>query len=266
MAGSQEQSKKLCIVVLSAAAALALVVAFHLFDVVPTDEDPADEDPGENSTITDVATAVYATFGVFYGVLLAQIVLAAWSDREDARTAVYREADALSDLLRLSAGFDIDDRRNIQQLAEKYADSVISGWSKHATDPDAHEAGEKELLELVRIYAHARPADAFLSASLDQLDALGDARGDRLMAGRSSLPDSLWAVLIFQGVLVVGFSAVFFNLSNFDAHRGLVLVLAVVMFLFIALVWCLDHPFNCWPTIGPDDLRRAKMLARRMQD
>lgn len=273
------QHSRLGSTVLSIVVALILVFAFHWFELVPTDQStqpiqpaqPAQPaQPDKDQRVTDVVSAVYAAFGVVYGVLLAQVVLASWSDREDAKTAVFREADALSDLVRLSSGFVEDHKREIQQAVEKYADAVISGWSEQTSDRDGHQAGEEELLTLVSIYAHARPervdSDAFLSASLDQLDALGDARGDRLMASRSSLPDTLWAVLIFQGVLIVGFSAVFFNVSadSIGAHVGLVLVLALVMFLFAGLVWCLDHPFSCWPAIDPYDLQRSKMLARRM--
>ena len=71
---------------------------------------------------------MYAALGVVYGVMLAQLVIAAWSDYEEVRRPPFREAAALMDLIRLAQGFRNEaDRRAIWNAVADYADTVVSG-------------------------------------------------------------------------------------------------------------------------------------------
>jgi hypothetical protein len=49
---------------------------------------------------TDVAGYVYAVIGVIYAVILAQVVIAAWQEYQDARIVAEGEANAVLNLAR----------------------------------------------------------------------------------------------------------------------------------------------------------------------
>ena len=88
------------------------------------------------------------------------------------------------------------------------------------------------------------PADAQLYAEgLDQVDALADARRMRLVAAEEGVPGVLWSVLIFGGIVAVGFTYLF-GLENTWAHRLMVGTLAAVIGPVLFTVGAMEHPFS----------------------
>jgi hypothetical protein len=84
---------------------------------------------------------------------------------------------------------------------------------------------------------------------LDQIDALADARRMRLVAAEEGVPGVLWSVLIFGGIVAVGFTYLF-GLENTWAHRLMVLTLAAVIGLVLFTVGAMEHPFSGGARIG----------------
>ena len=78
---------------------------------------------------------------------------------------------------------------------------------------------------------------------LDQVDALADARRMRLVAAEEGVPGVLWSVLIFGGIVAVGFTYLF-GLENTWAHRLMVGTLAAVIGLVLFTVGAMEHPFS----------------------
>src|SRR5688500_15229285 len=62
---------------------------------------------------TDVAGYVYAVIGVIYAVILAQVVIAAWDDYQDARAVADDEANAVLNLARLAQVWPNEDRERV---------------------------------------------------------------------------------------------------------------------------------------------------------
>jgi hypothetical protein len=217
---------------------------------------------------TGVAAAVYAALGVVYGVMLAQLVIVAWSDYEAVQAATFREAAALMDLIRLAEGLRDDaDRQAIWQAVAAYAGTVVAvEWPAMARGIEPSPAGEEGIDQLYRHYAKvARGPDhgsTFLDASLSELDDVEDARGVRRRAVRWHLHRVLWAALNFEGVLIVGFVA-FFGVTDIAIHEAVVVVLVLAVLVLLALVWCLDHPFQGPAGIAPDDFQAVQELAQR---
>src|ERR687898_1679593 len=69
---------------------------------------------------TDVAGYVYAVIGVIYAVILAFVVIAAWEEYRDARTAVAGEASAVLNLARSANGWPAGDRANVESALIAY--------------------------------------------------------------------------------------------------------------------------------------------------
>src|SRR5215210_7713079 len=84
---------------------------------------------------------------------------------------------------------------------------------------------------------------------LDELNTLSDARRMRLVAAEEGVPGVLWAVLIFGGMAVVGFTYLF-GLENTWAHRLMVVTLAAVIGLVLFTIGAMEHPFSGGARIG----------------
>ena len=214
---------------------------------------------------TTVAGYVYATIAVIYAVILAQVVVAAWDEYEEARNAAEREASSVFDLLRLAGGLPEPERREVQQALLAYARVVIDvEWpamaQRMAPSPDA----SARVMDLWRIYDRlgAGPVggSALYAASLDELDELDDTRGMRLLASRRGLPGLMWTVLIAGGVLTVTF-AYFFGVENRIAQALMIAMLAATIALLLLLVQSLNTPFRGDSRVQPDGFERVLRLA-----
>jgi hypothetical protein len=233
---------------------------------------------GGTTIDSDVAIAIYAAIGVIYAVMLALIVVEAWSDHEDARAAAFREATALTNLMRLAQGVDAATRSALLRETCHYAAIVRGeewpvlehGWLPgerrvqmmrlHCRSETFRIPGDQALDQLYLILA-ADPApgargDAFVAAMIDELNELGDARAARLDAACSHLPRIMWGILWFGLLLIVLFTA---HLEGLDAeaHPPRVLALGVFVVLLLYSVWIWDHPFGSLVPIAPSDFDRA---------
>jgi hypothetical protein len=72
----------------------------------------------------------------------------------------------------------------------------------------------------------------------------------RLVAASVSMPPILWVVLIFGGVVTIGFTYLF-GLQNTWAHRLMVASLAAVIALVLFTVSSLEHPFYGGTHVSP---------------
>jgi len=197
---------------------------------------------------TAVAGAVYATIAVVYGVILGQLVVAAWDDFEDARGAEIAEAGSLFDLIRLAEAFPAPQRGELQEAALAYGRAVVDReWPAMARGEAPDPAAAAAIDDLYRRYARLAGGPvgglAPYAASLDELDEMDDARGERILASERGLPGLMWGVLVAGGVLTVGFTYLF-GVQNRISHAVMVGALAAIVALLLALVANLDSPFR----------------------
>src|SRR3954447_19518716 len=73
----------------------------------------------------DVAGYVYAVIGVLYAVILAQVVIAAWQEYQDARAVADGEAKAVLNLARLAQVWPDQDRERVEDALSAYAQQVV---------------------------------------------------------------------------------------------------------------------------------------------
>ena len=209
----------------------------------------------------DVAGFIYAALGVIYAVLLALVVIAVWGEYDAASETVEQEANAVAEIFWLAHRFPEPEGSHLQELARSYAQEVVDkeyplmeqGQAPLMLQEQGTPAGWTLIDDIRATLQEVEPrtqADAQLYAEgLDQVQRLADARRMRLVAAEEGVPGVLWAVLIFGGVAVIGFTYLF-GLENTWAHRLMVVTLAAVIGLVLFTIGALEHPFSGGARIG----------------
>lgn len=202
------------------------------------------------------AGAVYATLGVLYAVILGQIVVAAWDRYSAAESAVSNEVGALFSLIRLADALPPGDGEPLRQAAFAYGDAVIDvEWPAMARGEAPSPEAAQALAAMYRAYgavaAGPLGANPVVAASLTELDALDDARGDRLLASISGIPPLMWLVLVVGGLVTVAFTYMF-SVASRTAHLLMVVAVAGTLALLLALVEGLNEPFREPMAIAPE--------------
>ena len=188
----------------------------------------------------DVAGFIYAALGVIYAVLLALVLIAVWEEYELASETVEREANAAADIFWLANQLPEPRGTHVQELVRSYAEEVVhrewplmeEGRAPLMTQTRGTPAGWAIIDDIRATLQGFEPTtkaqEQLYAEGLDQLDALTDARRMRLVAAEEGVPGVLWSVLIFGGIVAVGFTYLF-GLENTWAHRLMVFTLAAVM-------------------------------------
>lgn len=204
---------------------------------------------------TDVAGYVYAVIGVLYAVILAQVVIAAWEQYQDARDMAVREAYAVLNLDRLSRSWPEQEREAVRTVLFAYAEEVVQiEWPAMAQgiyNQSPHSAMLRQLWETYdSIGRGAQGASATYATSLDQLDNLDEARRNRMLLAVSNLPQTMTMTLLVGAVVTVGFSYLFAVESGW-LHGLMTASLAVLVALLLLLEFQLSTPFQGIDSIEP---------------
>lgn len=197
---------------------------------------------------TEVAGYIYAVIGVIYGVILAQVVVAAWDEYRDALSVSETEASAVLNLDRLARVWPQDDRQLIRSALIDYATAVVEVEWPAMTRGDfslAQETGHVSALWAAYDGIALGPdaATANFAASLDQLQSVDDARRTRFALGERTLPQAMVVTLILGGIVTVAFSYLF-RIDDRWLHAVMTASLAVLVALLLLLEYDLETPFD----------------------
>ena len=208
---------------------------------------------------TDVAGYIYAVVGVLYAVILAQVVVAAWGEYQDARTAAANEANAVLNLQRLSREWPETDHQAVRSGLLEYADHVVNvEWPDLERGDLMAAINPTPTDRLWSIYDEIGISPSGVtptfSASLDQLDALDEARRTRFLLAAFGLPQIMSVTLLIGGIVTVGFSY-FFAVENRWVHMLLTGCLAVMVSLLLLLEYQLETPFEGIDAIEPNAMQ-----------
>jgi protein-S-isoprenylcysteine O-methyltransferase Ste14 len=204
----------------------------------------------------DVAGFIYAVVGVIYAVLLALVVIAVWEEHEAAGATVREEANGLADVFWLARRLPEPDGPRIQGLARSYATVVAEEeWPLMArgggSSPEAWALMDEMRLGMQGLEVDARSDQVLFEQGLERIDALADARRERVVEAEEGIPAVLWAVLVFGGIITVGFTYLF-GLENTRSHRLMVAAVAGLIGLVLFTVGSLEYPFSGGTRVGPE--------------
>jgi hypothetical protein len=204
----------------------------------------------------DVAGFIYAVIGVIYAVLLALVVVAVWEEHEAAGVTAREEANELADVFWLAHRFPEPEGPRIQGLARSYTTVVAEEeWPLMArgggSSPEAWALMDEMRLGVQGLEVRTRADGVLFEQGLERVDELADARRARMVEAEEGVPVVLWAVLVFGGIVTVGFTYLF-GLENTWSHRLMVAAVAGLIALVLFTIGSLEYPFSGGTRIGPE--------------
>ena len=211
---------------------------------------------GRRQEHNDVAGFIYAVVGVIYAVLLALMVIAVWEEHEAAKATVREEANELADVFWLAHRLPEPEGPRLQELARSYATVVAEEeWPRMArgdgSSPEAWALMDEMRLSMQNVEVDTRSEQVLFERGLERIDALADARRERMVEAEEGIPAVLWAVLVFGGIITVSFTYLF-GLENTWSHRLMVAAVAGLIALVLFTVGSLEHPFSGVTRVGPE--------------
>jgi hypothetical protein len=209
----------------------------------------------------EVAGFKFATLGVLYAVLLAFAVIVVWEKLSDAERTVSKEGGALATLYRLSGGLDDEPRQNLRQALSEYANLAIrEEWpAMEYGRSSAQVTGALDHLysNVLPMHPSDQRGAVIMREILQQLDLITQARRDRLISAKGTVPDVMWAVLLCGGILTIGFTF-FFGTQNVIAQGLMTGALSFLIFSSLLLIVAIDQPFAGPVQVQPDALFAAQ--------
>jgi hypothetical protein len=206
----------------------------------------------------DVAGFLYAVVGIVYAVLLALLVIAVWEQYQRANETAESEASAVGEIAWLAHRLPEPERHELQEDARSYAREVVDKEWPLMEQRIEGEQGTLEGWDLVddiratlqEVEPSTVAEQELYAEGLDRIQRLGDARRMRFVAAEDGLPGVLWAVLVFGGVVAVGFTYLF-GLENTWAHRVMVMSLTAVIALVLFTIRAIEYPFSGGARLEP---------------
>jgi Protein of unknown function (DUF4239) len=202
----------------------------------------------------EVASDFFLMIGTLYAVLVAFAVYVAWSDFNNAGTNLEHEATEVADLSRLSTAMPNPYRKNISAALMEYLKAVVQDEFPAMAEGRDSQRTWDSVQELWDVYSTFRPENpqmqAYLAESLKHLTQLSDYRRTRLFTSRSSVPASLWCLLISGGILLIAFTF-FLGHESVWSQAGMTAALAGLLAFSLFLILSLDAPYSGVARVTP---------------
>jgi hypothetical protein len=216
--------------------------------------------PEDLQASNDVCGSYLQTLGTIYAVLLAFVVFVVWTQANDARRLVERQADELADVLRVARALGESVGLAVLAAARDYARVVAQEeWPLLAAGGSCANAAAR-FEALWRAVAATEPQtpreESLFAEAVDRFAELGDARADLLHAGRVRLPVLLWLLLLSGALGNIG-SMYLFGVAAFWPHAAMTALLAGAISFMLFLIADLDNPFYGDWRIRPDPIVQA---------
>ena len=220
------------------------------------------------STNNEVAGFKFATVGVLYAVPLAFAIIVVWEKFSSTEATVAREAGAAETIFRLSYGIDDAGGGELRNALGNYlAAAVAVDWPAMdrgnlgaATQPTRH-ALDGVYATLLRIDSAQRISGPLTAEIMRQLDVIGQARRERLIASEGTVPGVIWIVLFGGAILTIGFTF-FFGTRSLAAQTAMTAILSVLIFSELLAIAAIDRPFSGIVKLGPHALANVRELYR----
>ncbi|MDP4198183.1 MAG: DUF4239 domain-containing protein [Bacteroidota bacterium] len=202
----------------------------------------------------DVTGFVYAVVGVIYAVILAFVVVVVWEQFNDAETYSETEAGHIGDLRRLAQAFPDSVQARLEGLTMDYVRSVVDREWITMQHGKEDSATYRKMVAMWQAYRSFRPRpedEPYYQESLRQMSAFNDARRERILSSRAKVPKIMWVLLIGGGVIVVGFTFLFWPPKTWPQYVTVALLTATIT-MTLVLILSLDHAFAGDVKVHPD--------------
>lgn len=196
-----------------------------------------------------------ASIGVFYGLTLGLIAVAALQNYSEADQRTATESAALAALWRDVSSYPPEVREPLRESLREYTRYVTGEAWRLQRKGIVPTHGVEILDEFQRqLFAFEPRTDReriLFAETLRQFNHFVELRRLRLHAVLGGMPPMIWAVLIVGAVITIA-STWFVVIDNLATHIMLTAMFAAMLGLMIFLTEALDNPFRGSIAIGPE--------------
>lgn len=190
---------------------------------------------------------IFGALYVVYGLIVGFSAYFASFQYDNAHRTVEAEAGSVQELHRLAEGFPEGERREVQELAESYARTVVEeGWPLMQDGRVSAKAGaiSVELRRGVLAFESRTEGEGALYAqALTLVGELDQNRALRLLEVREGIPSILWVVLILGGATTVCFTYLL-GVRTEWLHVFMIAAYTLVLALTLFTIGAHDYPFD----------------------
>ena len=213
----------------------------------------------------DIVGYVLSCFCVFYGLLLGLIAVTAYQNVSDAAANVTREAAALSALYEDVSQYPEPHGQNLRWLLRDYTRYVIKyAWplQQRGIVPEEGTIRAEAFHERLLDFQPQTPSQEIIHAeALRQFNNFLEWRRMRLFSVKSSLPASMWFVMILGAILNIAICWLFD--MRFITQLVLGGILAAYLGTMMHLIFDMNQPFRGDVSISAEPF---EVIYRRMDD
>jgi hypothetical protein len=195
----------------------------------------------------EVIGFIIAVVAVFYGLIVASVLVIGINRFDHAQQVVENEANLIGDVVRNARAISPQIEGPVKQLAAQYLEDVITKEWPVQMQGQRTILGLQTLTELTQAISRYEPRNqreaAYYSQLVQTLNKLYDARRERIFLAGEGIASEVWAVTLAGGILIICF-ALLFGIQNRRIHFLLASFLAVSLALIFALVAIFDRPFQ----------------------
>lgn len=204
----------------------------------------------------DIVGFYMTVIGAIYAVVLAFMLIAVWERYEDAEKTAAREANMTADVYLLAGALPTPERQEIRRAIYGYVVSVIhEEWPAMAHVNTRTHPYNRYVDRLWGLITHLKADGTHDNNLIDHLQdrfiEMNEMRRSRWMRAGNSLPPLLWEILLFGGILTVGFCGLF-GMDKYSLHALKTVLLTVFVFAMLFAVWELDLPFQREIVVKPE--------------
>ncbi|WP_168221928.1 bestrophin-like domain [Aquisphaera giovannonii] len=206
------------------------------------------------SGTNDIVGYVLSCFGVFYGLLLGLIAVAAYQNFSQVEASVSSEVNALTALYQDCRSYPEPHAQNLQWLLRDYCRSVIKySWplQRRGLIPQGGRVRLVAFQEKLREFNPQTKADEIHHAeTLRQFNTFIALRQSRLNAVTTGIPAVMWYVVIVGAV--INLAMVWMFEMRFITQLVLGGLLAFFLGTMIFLIAAMDNPFRGEVSVSPE--------------
>jgi len=213
----------------------------------------------------DVVGNYLQTVGTIYAVLLAFVVYVVWTQFNETREQVEREANEVLDLYRTVGALPDVVRVTVVDRLRRYTDSVVDEeWDAMANGNEACIARTGALLDdvwmtLKEFEPGSGCHSALFDEALSRFNDLSDCRTARLTSARTRIPFAMKLLLYFGAVIVVA-SMWLFAVDSLVVHAIITGAMAGAVSHVLYLIADLDDTFAGDWQVSAEPFARVRRL------
>ena len=211
----------------------------------------------EDHSHNDIVGFYLAAVTVFYGITLGLVAVGTWNNYSMVQDRVDREAQTIASLYRDVAAYPAPLSAQLQEDLRSYVREVVDhSWplQRRGIMPVGTNAILGQLQAHLLHFAPKDLGEQVLHAeAFKQFNQLVEARRARLDSINTSLPRSLWWMVLLGAVICITVTF-FFDMRSMSMHRWMTALMSGLLGLMIFLIATLDNPFRGKVSVGPSSI------------